>query len=136
MRSLKIIALLSSMFVLMVVASLQAQTLIPADSAVSDTLIVLMEDVSLAEMQVEEAIAAPIPSTRAEQKQRLRKIYEARTALAKTEQEYFAFCSNHAPDIDTRTLFTRKAWRAKREADHYQGQVYAYIDAEYPRIQR
>ena len=116
--------------------SAEAQVLVSADSAVGDTITVLLQDVSLAEAQLKQAIASPLPETRSARKERKRAIYVARTALAEAEQKFFKVQANHAPDLDTQQLFARKAWLAKREKDKYQAQVYAYTSVDRPTLQR
>jgi hypothetical protein len=113
-----------------------SQVLISEDTAITDTLIVLLEDVSLTEMQVEQSISASQPATAAARKVRMRGIYVAKVAHAKAAQRYFSFCAVHAPDMSTKVLFSRKAYAFKRRQDTYQGQVYAYSASQTFTVQR
>jgi hypothetical protein len=104
----------------------QSQTLVSTDQAVEDSLNVLLQDWSLAEMEVEQAIKSQMPVTAAARKARLKSIYEARVVLASAEQRYYLFCTAYAPDQDSRMLFSMRSAAAKRRRDGYQAQVYAY----------
>ena len=128
--------LLALTVLLVTFVSIEAQVLISDDTSITDTLIVLLEDVSITEMQVEYSISSPLPSTAATRKVRMRGIYEARVAHAKAQRIYFTFCAIHAPDEDTRTLFSRKAWAFKRRQNAYQNKVYAYTTPESFNVQR
>ena len=111
-----------------------AQMIVPAEDAIADTLTVLLEDVSLAEMQVAQVIKSRLPSTASERKDRMRLIYERKRDLARAEQQYFEYCCQYATDEDSKSMFRMKAVAARRHGNEYQNRVYAYTVVERPKV--